>query len=159
MADAACLGRSSPRDPPPRIAYAAGMGTRAKPGRSLQSALAPCLIALAIFLRLAVPAGWMPATDGLGITPCAGLGAIPVVAAKSGHGMHHGGEAPESKQDHSCPFAGFGASLAEPREEGNAVATPLAVGGPPVLLPTISVYVGRGLAAPLPPPTGPPALA
>lgn len=121
------------------------------------------VLACALLLRLAVPAGWMPVADahGLRLTLCGGMGPIDGPAAPamhmagSGHAMPghdgHGGA------DHPCTFSALGAFLTGP-------ALP-----PPLLLPSrVSaprfvqhgvVAVGRGLAAPPPPSTGPPLLA
>jgi hypothetical protein len=113
------------------------------------------LFACALLVRLLVPAGWMPAADASGahLVMCDG-GA----AAMPAHGMDHG-KAPMHHQgpsDHPCSFAGPVAAIDTP-----LVAVPL----PPVApryalaIERRAGAVGRGLAAPPPPPTGPPAFA
>ncbi|WP_375382531.1 hypothetical protein [uncultured Sphingomonas sp.] len=130
-------------------------------------ALLLLLVALAMAVRAAVPAGWMPMTGADGATrlvlcpgsgPVAGGGAMPGMAmvATSLDG-HHDPAAPAA--DHDCPFGvtALAVDLAVP------LVAPLGVGivattvaaPSPALLPGR----GRGLAAPPPPSTGPPALA
>lgn len=108
-------------------------------------------------MRLAVPAGFMPMADAHGrvtIMPCPGT--MPAAATP-----HHGGKVhhqPDGEPAKPCAFA---LSLAPASDPPIAVA---------VMPPLASVEVappiratrgapGRGLAAPPPPATGPPALA
>lgn len=119
-------------------------------------ALGLCLVAAALLLRMAVPAGWMPAEGRFGLQLCAGSLALPAAAPE--HGGHHGGkhhEAP-AKPDHPCAFAGLGAALLDADLLELATAALPDGSGVAILLPVASA-VGRGLAAPPPPPTGPPA--
>ena len=113
------------------------------------------LFAWALLVRLLVPAGWMPAADASGghLVLCDG-GMVAMPAHDAAHGkapMHHQGPS-----DHPCSFAGPVA----------AVDTPVAVVPLPPLTPRYTVAaerragaIGRGLAAPPPPPTGPPVFA
>lgn len=113
--------------------------------------LAALLALLALLTRLAVPAGWMPAAEGMRLMPCPAAGPVMAASPHRHHGSKH-----DRKQggDQSCPFAAFATAIAAPAD------TPPP--GLPATEPTaISVLcmiarVGAGLAAPPPPPTGPP---
>ena len=128
--------------------------------------LALALLACALLLRLLVPAGWMPVSDanGVHLTLCSGTGpmTMPSMAAIAPSptmaGMsHHMPTDQQGAPEHPCAFANLGLAVAEP--------------GPLALLPPVAsatlmpagvallVSIGRGLAAPPPPPTGPPAIA
>ena len=122
------------------------------------------LFGCVLLLRLAVPSGWMPIVDGSGVhlTICTGMGpmaapsaGMQAMMARDHHRMPTGQDHPDG--DHPCPFAGFALSLAEPFSPAldpgaiTIAATVLAI--------TTAVAVGRGLAAPPPPATGPPLLA
>lgn len=117
--------------------------------------IALVLVALALFMRLLVPAGWMPAADrGLMITLCTGTGAQQAWVDEQGN--VHKGKPGEGQADHPCVFNGFAAVLDLPSGL-DAVAAPLPV---TIVLPALAVTavaIGRGLAAPPPPATGPPA--
>lgn len=109
--------------------------------------------ALALLARALVPAGWMPVADAGGVR--LGLCDSAVMAMP---GMKHG-PAPMHHQgapDHPCAFAGAAAALDSP-----VLAPPapfLAAWIAPRSAPA-AIAIGRGLAAPPPPPTGPPAFA
>jgi hypothetical protein len=118
-------------------------------------ALALALIGLALLLRIAMPAGWMPSQGRIGITLCTAYGAVQTTVAIPG--LHHGdGHDAPAPQDHPCAFAGIGAPLDiaavldAPVFAAVAVAVVagIAQGG----------AIGRGLAAPPPPATGPPTI-
>jgi hypothetical protein len=114
------------------------------------------VLALALALKLLVPQGWMPGPGGLVLCPDAlPLAAGPVVHA----GMHDDGhKAPRhALPDHPCAFAGLGLA-ATPVPSAVAVVAPVARERPPVPI-VHQVAVGRGLAAPPPPATGPPVFA
>ncbi len=113
------------------------------------------LLAVALVVRALVPTGWMPVAtaQGVRLALCPGQDVTPPAMA----GMHHGHER-DGKQpppDHPCAFAGLGlaADTAPPFVIPSAapVAPPLVAAHP------LAVTVGRGLAAPPPPATGPPA--
>lgn len=131
------------------------------------------LVGLALFMRLLVPPGWMPAADdGIRLILCGGFGAeVDHVAlghapepadhavsdhtARADHSASGHDKAPSSTaMDHPCAFAGFSAALA-PVEFVKLVApVPTAA----IALAAFGeVAIGRGLAAPPPPSTGPPA--
>lgn len=109
------------------------------------------VLALALALKLLVPQGWMPGPGGLVLCP----EATPTAHA----GIHGGGkEKPgHALPDHPCAFAGLGLAAAP-------VLPVFTVASPPVILAGITpsryvVAIGRGLAAPPPPATGPPPFA
>jgi len=131
--------------------------------------LALAVLACALLLRLLVPAGWMPVSDARGIhlTLCSGTGPMTMpTMGPMGHmahgetmaGMaHHMPSDQQGAPEHPCAFAHFGLAVATPR----LPALPLPV-APATLVPAglaALVMVGRGLAAPPPPPTGPPSIA
>jgi len=129
--------------------------------REMPRAAVLAVLALALLTRLAVPAGWMPVTDAHGarLTICTGMGAIdvPEHAMPKMTGMHHApGDQKQDHGDHVCPFTGVAMALAAP------ILPALAV--PPITVTETTsrqhsaVSVGRGLAAPPPPATGPPSL-
>jgi hypothetical protein len=115
-----------------------------------QSRIIVAAFACALFLRLWVPAGWMPAASGgaFAIAPC--VASVPAQLAKVAH--HHSGthEDPAHKAQHQgdCAFAplgaGFATSASSPqlpapiRANGirhRHVMTPSAPTGPPALPP------------------------
>ncbi|HTU13002.1 MAG TPA: hypothetical protein VMG08_19085 [Allosphingosinicella sp.] len=136
----------------------------------LRDARLGLLLACALLLRGLIPAGWMPAGDGLSIQICAdatgstdtgfataaqrqfeqALGPAADRKAKD-RGADHPGK------DQPCAFAGL--ATAWTGAEAPALAPPIAVAAtlePPA---PAAAFVGRGLAAPPPPATGPPAFA
>ncbi len=136
-----------------------GLRIRIREGRG-QTAL--LLLCLAMFMRLLVPAGWMPvetASGGLAITLCSGSGPMPMTiagpTAAAMKAMHHGTDQQDhGPGDHPCTFSSLAMALDEP---------PLLVIDLPKLIVEawtastgLAVSIGRGLAAPPPPSTGPP---
>jgi len=128
---------------------------------------AALLVAFALAVRLAVPAGYMPMSGKLALEICAGQNAdLAAMAAMPGmdpmdqampmKGMDHGKSMP-GDHDHDC---GFGAAI------GGAADLPALI--LPALLPPVALAAaftpqlilrpGLGLAAPPPPKTGPPIL-
>jgi hypothetical protein len=125
------------------------------------------LLLLCLALRSAIPAGWMPSFEDGGATfiPCSGW-MTEAESAPHGHGgqeaqaSHHdaGGKTAPGKSKHDvtaqpCSFAAAAADLPSQFASISRLA----------LVPTehlfsfnLSVTVGHGLAAPPPPPTGPP---
>jgi len=137
---------------------------RSRPGRPRTIALA--ILACALALRLLIPAGWMPIADaqGMHLVLCSGSGPLEPAtshAMPAMMGMHHGGHAQHDHHhhgmpDHPCAFAGLGLAMAEPVLPLLALA-PIALETLVAPMPA-AVSIGRGLAAPPPPPTGPPTL-
>jgi hypothetical protein len=134
----------------------------------VQRRLLLALFACAMVARALVPAGWMPSAGG-GLMLCDGV--APVTAAPAAMmaqpgmttqpGMHHGGhDAPvpghPQPGDHPCAFAGPVAAVEAPQP---GVPLPPAALRPAMPPSRLAVSVGHGLAAPPPPPTGPPAFA
>jgi hypothetical protein len=120
------------------------------------------LASLALFLRILIPSGWMPAADRLGLMPCFGTAAAMAGGGMANHAAAHRtkphgtGHSESDKGDKPCAFVGFACALAEP--EG--LSAPMSAFLPTsILLAALahSVAVGAGLAAPPPPQTGPPA--
>lgn len=129
------------------------------------------LVVMALAVRALVPTGWMvaPGADGIPrLALCSGTGVVALKAAtaaeaamaKAMPGMHHGDgghDGAPSHPDHPCAFSGAALASALPLVD---LPTPLAPLAAPVpRLRTLSVAVERGLAAPPPPQTGPPAFA
>lgn len=116
--------------------------------------IALALVVAALFMRLLVPAGWMPAADrGTMITLCTGTGAQQ--AWIDSRGNIHKGQPGEGQADHPCVFGGFAAVLDLPSMSGALVAPLAFADALPIFAATI-VAIGHGLAAPPPPSTGPP---
>lgn len=119
-------------------------------------ALVALLLAALLAGRMVVPAGWMPVQTSQGFTiqlcSSSGAGEAWVDAAGKLHRGHQPGK-PAAPKD-PCPFA----ALPMPASLGSAPAVPAML---PVasLAPAIAwqaAAIGRGLAAPPPPATGPP---
>jgi len=110
----------------------------------------------ALFLRVWVPAGWMPAPTGgvFAIEPCAG--AAPAPMAMVGKASHHD-SSHKAQHDGDCSFA--------PHHAGVTAATHLPMMAAPLLAATAlpdhspAPYLATGPPAPPPPATGPPATA
>jgi len=121
------------------------------------------ILAVAMLARALVPAGWMPAIQGdrVRLILCDGTATAAIAPVGAMAGMaHHGRDAPAhhpgGMPDHPCAFAGAVAALASPLAASPPILRPAAA----VALPERRlVSIGRGLAAPPPPPTGPPAFA
>ncbi len=116
------------------------------------------LVALTLVLRVIVPGGFMPTTDADGmvrIAMCSGTGPQTAWLDKSGQ-VHK--EAP-GKNQHDPQPCGFGA-LAQGADVPDAArVAELAPSGAEEPVPArFTVTIGRGLAAPPPPSTGPPIL-
>ena len=101
---------------------------------------------LALLLRAALPAGFMPAAgDGFALTICTGHGALALGKAAP---------AQPGTDIHACGFAAAGAADAPPPL---ALAAPIVVTAEPARALPVGAIV-PGPAAALPPSTGPPAL-
>jgi hypothetical protein len=118
------------------------------------------LSALALLLRILVPAGFMPSTDaraGFAITLCSDMSGITGWVDQDGK-LHKGQKSsPDGTSKHQpCVFSGFAAALTLPDFIVPAGIAPLAAAGIFTAFPG-HFAIGQGLAAPPPPPTGPPA--
>lgn len=116
------------------------------------------LIALALTMRALIPAGWMPTVGekGFTITICAG-GEMQTMWM-DGQGKLHKAD-PSKKKDggsggQDCPYASL-AAAALPAMAPGADIVAIAAEQNDAPLPS-AVAIGRGLAAPPPPATGPP---
>lgn len=123
--------------------------------RRLPRGLLLCVLLGALMLRVIVPQGWMPIATGTGwhIAPCSGTG--PMEMAADHHRAGHQAPAhPDGDGGHGCAFASLALALHEPPLPSLAPPPPPA----PLIAARISpaVGIGRGLAAPPPPATGPP---
>ncbi len=123
---------------------------------AILSRLALLLVAAALFMRAAIPGGWMPAadTDGLvRIVLCTGMGEAEAWLDADGNVRK---DKPENapKTDSPCTFAALAQSFAP----APVIALPVRFAA--FVLPalrTATAAIGRGLSAPPPPATGPPA--
>ncbi|WP_414900164.1 hypothetical protein ACMT1E_10685 [Sphingomonas flavalba] len=121
-----------------------------------RAGLAPLLVVLALLLRVMIPAGWMPmAGGGYAITLCTGMGAVSAWVDADGQ-IHKDKPPIDSRSNGHCIFAGFAAALTLP----DALAMPVMPMAIAAALLPVALFdggaIGRGLAAPPPPPTGPP---
>ncbi|WP_232476273.1 hypothetical protein [Flavisphingomonas formosensis] len=118
------------------------------------------LIICALLMRMLVPQGWMPVdtADGLRITICTGAGPVqielPRQSAASDGTHHRTGDQGHGAAEMPCAFSGLALALDTPSLPG--FVAPIVT-----LLPWLAgapgfVTIGRGLAAPPPPATGPP---
>lgn len=113
------------------------------------------VLACALFLRLWVPAGFMPAPGGglFALAPCPAAGAVPLAHA-AGH--DHGRHVPSHPSDHdgACAFALLAASFAHSDPSAPALAPGLVVAMPVAHRQLAQLQSGPPA---LPPPaTGPP---
>ena len=129
--------------------------------RGIPQIVSLALIACALVLRIVVPQGWMPerTADGWRITICTGTGPMqmdmPAAMAAAMKGAHHApADRDHTTTDHPCAFAGFAAALSEPALPAVILPKPVVVAW--LTGSAIHVAIGRGLAAPPPPATGPP---
>jgi hypothetical protein len=138
---------------------------------SLRRSLAAWLVALALAVRLVVPAGFMPMAGKVGLEICAGqtadMPAMPAMSAMPGMAMghHHAalmpgmdhGKPMSGASDHDCGFAAaIGGAADLPVLILPAMLAPVAL--PVAFVPQLRVRPGLGLAAPPPPKTGPPSI-
>ena len=124
------------------------------------------LLLLCVALRGFIPAGWMPSFDrtGMSLVPCSGFAtAWPEPSAHAGHdmhSMHHGDAAPEhdgkAKHDMASQPCAFAASAVDISRADFGAAFKLPAAAESIFAPFLAVQIGRGLAAPPPPQTGPP---
>lgn len=130
--------------------------------RRRQEQLALFLVACALLFRILVPAGWMPATAGAGLSLnwCgeSGIGREAPAEARALLAKAIGSkpDKPGKSDDKPCAFAAAAQPLAPAQLPQLA---PPQTGLEPLPLPLLPVFPGRGLAAPPPLSTGPPLLA
>ncbi len=121
------------------------------------------MIACALLARVLIPQGWMPVeTDrGWQISICGGTGPVemaasPVLAAAVKAMRHGSDEQDTNANDHACTFSGLTVALDGPPVPILDHPSLSAANWSPRAIPAIAV--GRGLAAPPPPSTGPPSI-
>jgi hypothetical protein len=120
------------------------------------------LLAFALLARMVVPTGWMPVFDGseLRLEMCGGS-APPPEAMQAMHAMQGGKHGDPSRHgarhEPPCPYAAL--SFAATTSEALFIAAAPPIHTEPGAFPEAQAAVGRGLAAPPPPATGPPFLA
>ncbi|MBY0582823.1 MAG: DUF2946 family protein [Sphingomonas sp.] len=120
--------------------------------------VAVAMIACAMLLRALIPAGWMPAADARGaihLAMCSGMG--PQTASMDHTGKVHKDMPSGGHRDtQPCGFAVLGHGL----DDLPILTLPMPLLRTASIAPGAkhAVSVGRGLAAPPPPSTGPPYL-
>ncbi len=113
------------------------------------------LLLVALWLKLLVPAGWMPGTSlAQPVVICTGQGPMPVMMVMNHDREHRPADAPAKHGDQPCAFTALGAAALT---SDLPVVAPL----PPQTIdrPAAAHKVGapgRGLAAPPPPSRAPP---
>lgn len=134
---------------------------RAMPGRYLRmtggkSQWLLVLMLCALLARAWIPAGWMPdrTSDGYAISLCTGMGAVTAWVDDKG-AVHKNKPVKSGTDDQPCAFAGMFHLAALPQVAAVTAGMVPAV-AVQAILPATALAVGRGLAAPPPPPTGPP---
>jgi hypothetical protein len=113
---------------------------------------------LAFGVRLLVPFGFMPHADegGYRITLCTGEGMVSAWVDADGK-LHPGKKDPSQRGDQKCAFSALAGAPAMPEQPATE---PVAVEPEAIAFAEQrQVAVGRGLAAPPPPSTGPPSIA
>ena len=124
------------------------------PSAGVRAALLSLVFA-AMLMRILVPQGWMPSSGGL--TMCVGGERVALPAAAQALLAEHGVPIPNDTpppHDAPCAFAGFGHALAVPLLP--VLLLPALAIFAPVAATRLTIAIGRGLAAPPPPSTGPP---
>ncbi len=116
------------------------------------------LLALTLAIRVIVPSGFMPTTDANGmvrISMCSGMGPQTAWLDKSGH-IHKDAPAKDQHDPQPCGFGVLAFGAATPNAP-TVESLPL-FGEAATFRPSLTISIGRGLAAPPPPSTGPPIL-
>ncbi|WP_404712699.1 hypothetical protein [Sphingomonas sp. MMS24-J13] len=124
--------------------------------RAMPKALTMAILAAVLLLRVLIPQGWMPVqTDnGWQITICTGTGPMQMTMPALPGQRHLPGGQDHAPGDHPCTFAGF--ALAIDRAMPPMLALPPVPISGWLITTARSIAIGRGLAAPPPPATGPP---
>jgi hypothetical protein len=113
------------------------------------------LVIFALAVRMTIPAGWMPSADhSFAINVCTGINMSTVWIDTKGQIHKSDPEKHKSAEHEACAFAGLAmaADLAQP---DSAVSAPLMQANIAAKS-IVHSSIGRGLAAPPPPSTGPP---
>jgi hypothetical protein len=118
------------------------------------------LLVAVLLARGLTPDGWMPvasASGGIELAVCNGLGPEDRMVLTPDGKIQRKAPAQGQAGDHPCAFAGIGIADTPPPVAIAAMPIDRAASLPPAL--AAATMPGRGLAAPPPPATGPPALA
>lgn len=119
--------------------------------------VAAFFVALALFTRLLAPAGWMPTVQGghPTFTICSATGLSEAWVDADGK-LHKSPKESDKNSGRSCVLAGLSVSL----DLSRVVAPPerQTIAALPALNQDGAFAIGRGLAAPPPPATGPPSI-
>ncbi len=116
------------------------------------------LLVLTLAVRVIVPSGFMPTTDANGmvrISMCSGMGPQTAWLDKSGH-IHKDAPRKDQHDPQPCGFGALSLGVAVPKAATIVALAPHVA--PEMVLSSATVTIGRGLAAPPPPSTGPPTL-
>ena len=114
------------------------------------------VLLLAILLRIAIPAGWMPAGDGRHLQPCPGTAMLAMTAMAHGaQADHHRTSDPAARHGEACAFAAFALPLLTPDDPWTVPAFIVAIAALTAGFALLPVARST-LAAPPPPQTGPP---
>jgi hypothetical protein len=131
--------------------------TMFKAMRKSEASWTMLLIMCALLARMMIPAGWMPTVDSAGftrITLCTGIGQQEAWLDAKGH-LQKSDPGKKHQNDSPCVFSGLSSALYVPQLLPAALILATALVDAPQSPAIISI--GRGLAAPPPPATGPPA--
>ncbi len=116
------------------------------------------LILCVLLLRVLIPAGWMPATGADGsvrISICTGMGVATAWVDRDGT-LHKEAQPGGHHDTQPCAFGALGLGLDE--TPALTVALPVIATNVVTHVARQTMAIGRGLAAPPPPSTGPPTL-
>jgi len=135
---------------------------RARPSAGAWRHICMMMAVLALALKVLIPPGTMIATPSQGasfpLVLCTGQGPLLIDGATLPGAPSAGKEKPAQKSSHDAPclFAGHGAATPIPLPHGFEPVEWVTFDAPPQAAAPSSIAPGRGLAAPPPPPRGPP---
>ncbi len=124
---------------------------------TIKNRLSMLLIVCAMAVRFMVPAGWMPSAErSFAVTVCTGVNMSTVWIDTKGK-IHKSDPAKHESADHEpCAFAGMAMAADAP---SSVTALPaISHISDRLVAATMPTSIGKGLAAPPPPSTGPPIL-
>lgn len=128
-------------------------------GTLMPRPVALAILGAALLLRVMIPTGWMPShgADGVTrITLCTGMGAVQAWVDAEGT-IHDKKPMERGGAEQPCAFAGLAMLADLPAAAVDLLPVAATMRSDPVF--PAAVTIGRGLAAPPPPSTGPPAFA
>jgi hypothetical protein len=124
-------------------------------GEGLKNRFALMLLILALAVRMVIPTGWMPSTErSFEISICTGTNMAKVWIDTKG--IIHKSDPSKHKSGHHEPCAFAGMAMAADFPAPIAALPMLSGAGHHLLIATLPASIGKGLAAPPPPSTGPP---